>query len=120
MLALPPDVSFESAAMTEPLACALRGVEETGAGIGDTVTVIGAGPLGLLLMRVAKLAGSRVIAVVKREEQAEAARRFGADEVAFAPIAGGSGDERDAGGLGDPTDAVVRMTEGRGSDVVIE
>ena len=39
MLALPDDVSFESAAMTEPLACALRGLQETGADIGDTVTI---------------------------------------------------------------------------------
>ena len=65
MLALPDDVSFESAAMTEPLACALRGLQETGADIGDTVTVIGAGPLGLMLIRVAKLNGCKVIAVTE-------------------------------------------------------
>src|SRR5262249_34322381 len=69
MLALPDDVSFEAAAMTEPLACALRGLQETGADIGDTVTIIGAGPLGLMLMQVAKLMGCDVVAVVKRDEQ---------------------------------------------------
>ena len=108
MLALPDDVSFESAAMTEPLACALRGLQETGADIGDTVTIVGAGPLGLMLMQVAKLSGCSVIAVVKRDEQVSAAKRFGADDVVQITR------------TKDPVEAVVHLTEGRGSDVVIE
>ena len=108
MLALPDDVTFESAAMTEPLACALRGLQETGADIGDTVTVIGAGPLGLMLIQVAKLNGCKVIAVVKREEQVQAARHFGAHEVIQL--------KRDK----NPVDDVIEITEGRGSDIVIE
>ncbi len=108
MLALPDDVSFESAAMTEPLACALRGLQETGSDLGDTVTVIGAGPLGLMLTQVAKLAGCNVIAVVKRDEQVRAARRFGADEVVH------------IGKAKEPVAAVIHLTEGRGSDSVIE
>src|SRR5579863_3583267 len=108
MLALPDDVTFESAAMTEPLACALRGLQETGADIGATVTVIGAGSLGLMLIQVAKLIGCDVIAVVKRDEQVGAARRFGADDVVH------------INKTKSPVDAVVHLTEGRGSDVVIE
>lgn len=108
MLALPDDVSSEAAAMTEPLACALRGLQETGADIGDTVTVLGAGPLGLMLLRVAKLNGCKVIAVVKRDEQVEAAKRFGADDVVQITK------------VGDPVKTVIGVTEGRGSDVVIE
>jgi L-iditol 2-dehydrogenase len=108
MLALPDDVSFEAAAMTEPLACALRGLQETGADIGDTVTVIGAGPLGLMLVQVAKLSGCNVIAVVKRDEQKQAAIRFGADDVVQV--------DKDR----DPIKEVIHLTEGRGSDVVIE
>ncbi|HLW53949.1 MAG TPA: zinc-binding dehydrogenase [Candidatus Angelobacter sp.] len=108
MLALPDDVSFESAAMTEPLACALRGLQETGAGIGDIITIIGAGPLGLMLMRVAKLNGCKVIAVVKRDEQVQAAKHFGADDVVQTTR------------VNSPVEAVVGVTEGRGSDVVIE
>ncbi|MGH9570969.1 MAG: zinc-dependent alcohol dehydrogenase, partial [Candidatus Angelobacter sp.] len=108
MLALPDDVSFESAAMTEPLACALRGLQETGADIGDTVTIIGAGPLGLMLMQVAKLTGCKVIAVVKRDEQVASAVRFGADEVV------------QISRIANPVDAVIGLTEGRGSDIVIE
>jgi L-iditol 2-dehydrogenase len=108
MLALPDDVTFESAAMTEPLACALRGLQETGADIGDTVTIIGAGPLGLMLMQVAKLMGCHVIAVVKRDEQVNEAKRFGADDVVHINKTKSAVDE------------VIRLTEGRGSDVVIE
>ena len=108
MLALPDDVSFESAAMTEPLACALRGLQETGADIGDTVTIIGAGPLGLMLMQVARLGGCKVIAVVKRDEQVGAAKRFGAADVVH------------INKIKSPVDAVMHVTEGRGSDVVIE
>jgi L-iditol 2-dehydrogenase len=108
MLAVPEEVSFESAAMTEPLACALRGLQETGADIGDTVTIIGAGPLGLMLVQVAKLAGCKVISVVKRDEQIAAALRFGADEVV------------QVGKVSNPIDAVLGLTTGRGSDTVIE
>jgi L-iditol 2-dehydrogenase len=108
MLALPDDMSFESAAMTEPLACALRGLQETGADIGDTVTIIGAGPLGLMLIQVAKLMGCDVLAVVKRDEQVTDAKRFGADEVVHI--------NRTKSAI----DAVIHLTEGRGSDVVIE
>ncbi|HEY6351778.1 MAG TPA: zinc-binding dehydrogenase [Candidatus Angelobacter sp.] len=108
MLALPDDMSFESAAMTEPLACALRGLQETGADIGDTVTIIGAGPLGLMLIQVAKLMGCDVVAVVKRDEQANDAKRFGADDVVHINKTKSA------------IDAVIHLTEGRGSDVVIE
>jgi L-iditol 2-dehydrogenase len=108
MLALPDDVSFESAAMTEPLACALRGLQETGADIGDVVTVIGAGSLGLMLVRVAKLNGCKVISVVKRAEQTVAAKQFGADDVVQIDK------------IKDPVEAVVGITEGRGSDIVVE
>jgi L-iditol 2-dehydrogenase len=108
MLALPDDVSFESAAMTEPLACALRGMQETGADIGDIVTIIGGGPLGLMLMQVAKLSGCKVIAVVKRDDQVSAAKRFGAADVVQITK------------TRDPIESIIHLTEGRGSDVVIE
>lgn len=108
MLALPDDMSFEAAAMTEPLACALRGLQETGVNIGDTVTIIGAGPLGLMLIQVAKLMGCDVVAVVKRDEQVTDAKRFGADDVVHINKTKSA------------IDSVIHLTEGRGSDVVIE
>ena len=84
MLAIPKHVSFEEAAMVEPLACVLRGLHETKMEIGDSVAVIGAGPIGLMFVQVAKLAGCNVISVVKRESQvsgrpARGRRSAGAD-----------------------------------------
>jgi len=58
MLVVPPHVSFEDAAMTEPLACVLRGLHETGVEIGDTVTVLGGGPIGLMLCRWRRQSGA--------------------------------------------------------------
>ena len=80
-LRIPDDLPFEHAALTEPLACVVRGLEESQAVAGDTVAIIGAGPIGLMFMHVAELSGMHVIAVVKHEAQIAAARAFGAAEV---------------------------------------
>jgi L-iditol 2-dehydrogenase len=109
MLVVPPHVSFEDAAMTEPLACVLRGLHETGVEIGDTVTVLGGGPIGLMFVQVAKAIGCNVIAVVKRDSQVTLARRKGAHEVVQITA------------VKDPIEAVRQLSpERRGSDVVIE
>ncbi len=109
MLAIPPHVSFEEAAMVEPLACVLRGLHESGVEIGDTVAVIGGGPIGLMFVHVAQAMGCNVIAVVKREAQIEAARRMGAHDVVH------------LGSVKDPIQAVRNLSPGgRGADVVIE
>jgi L-iditol 2-dehydrogenase len=81
MLEVPEHVTFEAAAMTEPLACVVRGLDETNAKLGDIVAVIGGGPIGLSFMQVARIAGCHVIAVVKHDEQVIAAKRFGAHQV---------------------------------------
>lgn len=108
-LALPDAVPYEHAALTEPLACVVRGFEETGAQSGDTVVVVGAGPIGLMFMRVAEIAGCSVIAVVKRDDQVVSAQRFGARHVV--QIAAGE----------DTSEAVRALTaEGEGADVVVE
>jgi L-iditol 2-dehydrogenase len=80
-LLIPDGVPFEHAALTEPLACVVRGLEETMARSGDTMVVVGAGPIGLMFMHVAQIAGIEVIAVVKREDQIASARLFGASQV---------------------------------------
>ncbi len=109
MLAMPPHVTFEEAAITEPLACVLRGLHETGVEIGDTVTVIGAGPIGLMFVQVARAAGCNVISVVKRDSQVTAAKNMGAHEVVQIT------------NVQDPVEAVRSLSPGkRGSDVVIE
>jgi L-iditol 2-dehydrogenase len=80
-LHVPAGVPFEHAALTEPLACVVRGLEESNAQAGDSVVVIGAGPIGLMFIHTAQLAGMHVIAVVKRDEQIDAAKTFGAEHV---------------------------------------
>jgi L-iditol 2-dehydrogenase len=108
-LLVPAGVPFEHAALTEPLACVVRGLEESGAKAGDTMVVIGAGPIGLMFMHVAELAGVKVIAVVKREDQVAAARVFGAIEVVQVANAG------------DVVAATRILTpDRRGADVVVE
>jgi len=109
MLAIPRQISFEEAAIVEPLACVLRGLHETKLEIGDSVAVIGAGPIGLMFVQVAKLSGCNVISVVKRDSQVAAARRAGANTVVQITK------------VDDPVQAVRKLTpDGRGCDVVIE
>jgi L-iditol 2-dehydrogenase len=80
-LHVPANVPLEYAALTEPLACAVHGFEDSGPHPGDTVAVIGGGPLGLMILHVAALYGCQVIALVKHDGQAEAARQLGAAHV---------------------------------------
>src|SRR5579875_172982 len=77
-LRVPEGMPAEHAALTEPLACVVRGMEESGARAGQTAIVLGAGPIGLLFIHAAAFEGVRVIAVVKRLDQVETARALGA------------------------------------------
>ena len=106
---VPSHVDYRDAALTEPLACVLKGIDDCGITPGDTVTVIGLGPIGLMFVRVAKIAGARVVAIGRRQVQLDRAEHLGA-EVLIESHRGH-----------DPTDEVRRNTQGgRGSDVVIE
>ena len=80
-LHVPDHVPLEHAALTEPLACAVHGFEDSRPRPGDTVAIIGGGPLGLMILHVAALAGCHVIAIVKHDGQVEAARQLGANHV---------------------------------------
>jgi len=80
-LQVPEHVPLEHAALTEPLACAVHGFEDSRPYPGATVAVIGGGPLGLMILHVAALAGCEVIAIVKHDGQVEAARQLGAAHV---------------------------------------
>jgi L-iditol 2-dehydrogenase len=108
-LRIPTGISFEHAALTEALACVVHGLDECQPKSGDTVAIIGAGPIGLMFMHLSQLVGLNVIAVVKRDEQVAAARRFGASEVI--QISADS----------DPVAAVRALTpQRRGVDIAIE
>jgi L-iditol 2-dehydrogenase len=105
---IPAHVSYQDAALVEPLACVLRGLEETGLQAGDTVSIIGLGPIGLMFVRLAKLHGARVIAIGRRKTQLERAEAAGADELISTEK------------ISRPVELVRSLTEGRGTDVAIE
>jgi len=108
MQEIPKHVSYEEAAITEPLACVLHGVEEAGVKLGDTVAIIGAGPIGLLhLLTVKKLGVEKVIIIDLVDERLSFAEKLGADETINA-------------GKVDVAEKVRQITGGYGADVVIE
>jgi L-iditol 2-dehydrogenase len=109
MYEVPDHVSYQDAALVEPLACVLRGLEESGVRPGDTIAVIGLGPIGMMFVRLAKaVCNARVIAIGRRPQQLLRASRMGADETVL------NCDGADVVG------PVHDMTGGRGADVVIE
>lgn len=109
MYALPNSLPFEHAALTEPLACVVRGMEEVPIQRGETVIVLGTGPIGLMFIRLCAEAGARVLAVGRRSERLRIAQQFGATETF---------DARETPNI---VEALKTRTEGkRGADKVIE
>ncbi len=105
---IPDSLSFRDAALTEPLACVVHGIEESNIQLGDVVAVIGSGPIGQMLIMLAKKRGaSTVIASDLSKLRREYAARAGAD-ITIDPT-----EE-------DPIQRVRDETEGYGADVVIE
>lgn len=106
---IPEHLSYEEAAILEPLACAVHGVEKSDIQLGDTVAIIGAGPIGLMFLQLVRLKGGRVIIVDKSKYRLEIARMLGAAETLIAT---------------NPDDVVRSVREltpeSRGADVVIE
>lgn len=102
------NVSFEEAAITEPLACVLHGEEEVKAGLGDSVAIIGAGPIGLLHLLVLKRSGvEKVIMIDLVQERLNFSKDLGADHVV-------NGQKENL------FERVKQLTGGYGADVVIE
>lgn len=105
---IPDGLSYAEASLAEPLACVLNGQELARVGAGDTVVVVGSGPIGCLHVRLARARGAaRIILIdLNAERLAEAAALVTPD------LAIASGDQ-------DPVEAVLAATDGRGVDVVI-
>jgi len=105
---IPLSITYEEAALTEPLACVLHGIEKANVKLGDTVAIIGAGPIGLLHMQTAKKMGAeKVIISDLVDERLQVAQELGADETVNAKNE-------------DPIEKIKRFTDGCGADVVIE
>jgi L-iditol 2-dehydrogenase len=80
LLRLKPGTDFADAALTEPLACVVQGVDDTKLRAGQHVLVIGAGPIGLMFVALAKNRGCDVTVAGRRAARLEAAQRLGASQ----------------------------------------
>lgn len=105
---IPDGLGFAEASVAEPLACVLNGQELARVGDGDTVVVIGSGPIGCLHVRLARARGAaRVILIdLNSDRLAEAAALVNPDLTIVSSET-------------DPVEAVLGATAGRGADVVI-
>lgn len=106
LVKLLPDVSWEAGAMIEPLACVVNAMLDLHLADGDTVAVVGAGPMGLLNALVARsMAKTQVV-----EVEMDLGRRSNASSLGFETIDPCADN---------PSQAIQDMTEGRGADKVI-
>ena len=105
---IPDGVGFDEASVAEPLACVLNGQSLAGVGPGDDVVVVGAGPIGCLHVRLARARGAARVFLVELNRS-----RLDLSAGVVAPDAAICSAETDA------VDAVLKLTDGRGADVVI-
>lgn len=78
MFKIPDSISYEDAALLEPLSCVVYGIDEIGISLGDTVVINGAGPIGLMFVRLAYFRGAKVIVTDISEERLNLAHELGA------------------------------------------
>jgi L-iditol 2-dehydrogenase len=81
LLQLQPQTQFRDAALTEPLACVVQGVEDARLAAGQKVLVIGAGPIGLMFVALARHLGCEVTVAGRHAARLEAAQKLGATRV---------------------------------------
>jgi len=81
LLRLKEETAFRDAALTEPLACVVQGVEDCQLRAGQGVLVIGSGPIGLMFVCLARRLGCSVVVAGRGESRLRTARRLGADHV---------------------------------------
>jgi L-iditol 2-dehydrogenase len=105
---IPGGLSFAEASVAEPLSCVINGQEQAGVGEGQTVVVVGAGPIGCLHVRLARARGAARVFLVELSR-----RRL---ELAAGLVAP---DEAIAAGASGTVEAVRKLTGGRGADVII-
>lgn len=103
---IPAGVSFEIAAMAEPCSSVLASHIKTNTSLNDTVVVVGAGPIGMLLVATAQARGARAFIIVRSETRHELAQRFDPDAIIDL--------RRD-----DMIEKTLELTDGLGADIVI-
>ncbi|MDR2869380.1 MAG: zinc-dependent dehydrogenase [Deferribacteraceae bacterium] len=108
IIRIPEHISFEEAALAEPLSCVYNGYRHLGVKAGETVLVIGAGPIGTLHAALQRTAGSvKVMVADISDSRLEAMKAFGAADITI-----NSSKE-------DLKEAVMKHTNGKGADIVI-
>lgn len=108
LIELPENVSYEEAAMLEPAAVAFHAIKQLGNISGKTVTIIGPGPIGNIMGKVARLKGaSKIIVIGRTQEKLNFAKQYCADYII------NTTDEA-------PIEAVKALTTGQGPEIVIE
>jgi len=108
LIKIPPGVSFEEAALTEPASVALHALRRAKIEVGDKVAILGTGPIGVLLAQWVRIWGaSEVYLVDVREEKLRVAQEYGFTEVINAS-------KRDT------VKSILEKTKQRGVDVSIE
>lgn len=99
--------SFEEAALVEPLSCCYNSLEAVRTSPGDSVLIVGAGPMGVLHLQLQRLAGAGIIMVADiSQKRLEQLRRFKPDVSINTQKQ-------------ELSDAVMRYTNGQGADVII-
>jgi L-iditol 2-dehydrogenase len=106
LVKIPDDVSFEQAAFVEPVNTCLKGVEASHLQPGETVLVIGQGPIGIILASLARRAGARVIASDLYEQRLTISEAYQIRETIDASRS-------------DVVGGVRALTDGRGADAVM-
>jgi 2-desacetyl-2-hydroxyethyl bacteriochlorophyllide A dehydrogenase len=102
-----PEAAFDLLALVEPIACVVRAARKADVRFGQSVVIIGAGPIGNLHIQMMRLVGAAPIIVIEPSPQrAGMAKQVGADAVVTDPATARG--------------TVLAMTGGRGADIVIE
>ncbi len=104
---MPEQMTYEAAALAEPLACCINGQRNAGVKMGDSVVILGAGPIGLMHAALARLSGARQVIV----SEPNAARRQAAADRGVDHVCDPSSESL--------FDFVRARTDGLGADVVI-
>lgn len=107
-LPLPAEMTFEEGALLEPLGVAIHAISLAHLRLEESVAILGAGPIGLLILKTALLSGARPIIVTDRFPwRLDCARRLGAHHIVNIEDTS-------------PVEAIMQLTAGRGVDVVFE
>jgi 2-desacetyl-2-hydroxyethyl bacteriochlorophyllide A dehydrogenase len=104
---LPRGLSYEEGAIIEPTTCALHATKVAGMQKGDVVAVLGLGPIGQLVARVAKASGAKAVYASEVSQLRLEMARGAVDEVIDAKVT-------------NPVERILELTDGRGPDIVFE